>query len=112
LQVLEGVGERGQLAGCVRMCMEELAPVERAHAHECVLEARGSAAESVETLLDQFGMAPCLLEMRLEQLPKRRALRQRHGALEELLGVLLDRVSVGEVLAELLVQIVAADSPQ
>src|SRR5215217_7716032 len=61
LQVLERVGERGELAGRVRVQLEEHAPVEAAHAHGEVLDPRRPLAVRLQALLDARPVAARLL---------------------------------------------------
>src|SRR5205823_10267421 len=101
LEVLEGERERRELAGRVRMALEEGAPVERAQAKRCVLQRRRVASERVEAVLDQLGVVARLVEVLGEEVRERRVADDLRRALEQLDRLLLDRMRVREVLAQL-----------
>src|SRR3954454_16848839 len=61
LQVLEGVGERGELAGRVRVGVEEHAPVEAAEPHGRVLEPRRAVAVRLQARAHRVRVAAGLL---------------------------------------------------
>src|SRR3954453_6379520 len=52
LQMLVGEGEGRELAGRVRVALEERAPVQRAGAHAGVLDPRRPVAQGVQALLE------------------------------------------------------------
>src|SRR5581483_6636209 len=106
----EGVREGGELAGRVRMGLEEERPVERAQAHRGVLEARARAAEGGESLLDELPVVARLVEVLREDGRQRRvALRT---PLQQRDGLFLDRVCVGEVGTKLLAEVVRLEIPE
>src|SRR4051794_21775764 len=65
LQVLERVGERGELAPRVRLQAEEHAPVQAAHVHRRVLELRRAGVVGLEALLDDPRVLARLLQVLL-----------------------------------------------
>jgi hypothetical protein len=107
--MLERVCEADELSGRVRMGREERAPVERAQAHEGVLQRRRVAAEGVQPLLDQLAVPPGLRKMGDEELRELPVAEEALTAFEQPARLLLDRVGVGEVLREPVLEVGASD---
>src|SRR3954469_17712943 len=106
LEELERVRERGELARRVRLRGEEPAPVERAEAHGRVLERVGGAAVRLEQRLDQASVLARLVEVLGVELGEERVAGDLLALAQQLDRLVLDRVCVGEVLDELLVEVV------
>ena len=85
------------------------APVERPQPKRGVLERRRVAAELVEPRLDRLCVVARLAEVVGVDVRERLAACELRAALEESDRLLLDRVRVREVLAELFLEVVAAD---
>src|SRR6266545_5310474 len=112
LEVLEGAHEGRQLAGGVGMAAEERAPVERPEPQGRVLQGRRAGAERAQAFLDELRVIARLGEMVLVEVGERVAARELRPALEQRNRLLLDRVRVPQVLAQLLGPIVAPDGVQ
>src|SRR5207249_2702535 len=104
LEVLEGTREGGQLAGRVRVALEEGAPVQRTEPHRSVLQRGGVAAEGFEPRLDRLRVLARLVEVLRVDVGQRRAPGEPRPPVEQALRLFLDRVRVGEVFPKLLVQ--------
>src|SRR5581483_6679277 len=106
LEVLERVRERRQLARRVWMSLEERCPVDRTEAQRSVLQRRDVAAERLEPRRHEHRMLARLREVLVVDMSEG-AVAQAGRALEQLDRLLLERVRVGEVLAQPLARAVA-----
>src|SRR3954452_19597224 len=106
LEELERVRERGELAGRVRLRGEEPAPVQRAEAHGRVLDRVGRAAVGLEQRVDQLRVLARLAEVLVVELGEDRVARDLLALRQEPDRLVLDRVRIGEVLEQLLGEVV------
>src|SRR4051794_33618833 len=106
LEELERVRERGKLARRVGLRGEEPAPVQRAEAHGRVLDRVGRAAVGLEQRVDQFRVLARLAEVLVVELGEDRVARDLLALRQEPDRLVLDRVRVGEVLEQLLGEVV------
>src|SRR3954471_24421794 len=106
LEELERVRERGELARRVRLRGEEPAPVERAEAHGRVLDRVARPAVRLEQRVDQLRVLARLAEVLGVELGEDRVARDLLALRQQLDRLVLDRVRVGEVLEQLLCEVV------
>src|SRR3954453_5294045 len=106
LEELKRVRERGELAGRVRLRREEPAPVERAEAHGRVLDRVARPAVRLEQRVDQLRVLARLAEVLGVELGEDRVARDLLALRQQLDRLVLDRVRVGEVLEQLLCEVV------
>src|SRR3954468_15064659 len=106
LEELERVRERGKLARRVGLRGEEPAPVERAEAHRPVLDRVARAAVRLEERVDQFRVLARFAEVLVVELGEDRVAGDLLTLRQQLDRLVLDRVRVGEVLEQLLCEVV------
>src|SRR3954464_9060491 len=106
LEELERVRERGKLAGGVGLRGEEPAPVERAEAHRRVLDRVARAAVRLEERVDQLRVLARFAEVLVVELGEDRVAGDLLTLRQQLDRLVLDRVRVGEVLEQLLCEVV------
>src|SRR5215210_8317131 len=106
LEELERVREAGELGRRVGLGPEEAAPVQRAEAHRGVLDRARARAVRVEQGLDEALVLAGLLEVLLEQARELRVARDVGALRQQSDRLALDRVRVGQVLHELLSEVV------
>ena len=104
--MLEGVGEAGELGRRVRLGAEEGAEVQRAHAQRGVLELGRFGVVLLQAGADEVLLATGLLEVVDERGGEVGLAGDARPLLEQLDGLGLDRVGVGEVLDHLLADVV------
>src|SRR5439155_26681556 len=108
LELLERARKAGELARRVGMEAEEEDPVERAEAERRVLEAGWIAADLVEPRHEELGMVARLHRVVLVDARERRRACELVAALEQRQRLLLERVRVCEIRAQLRVEILDA----
>src|SRR5262245_51529355 len=104
--MLEGADEGRELPGRVGMAAEERSPVEAAEPHRGVLQREWIAPERAQPPLDELAVVARLGEVLLVDVSESVVAGELRAALEEGDALGLDRMRVGEGLAELLAQVV------